>query len=161
MKHIGHLIFVALISCSMLNQAVNKSSQKVLIRDSKGRVLKTFDGKVYRVYDTLGRRLESWGNPKEPDFDIYFRSIVIHTDTTIFEKEFWLGQDNKACLIKDSLDYNGHYYKFDKYGNFVFKEYSVSLTDSLGKVIGRKVTDKGNTINFDVKRFYSLPASIK
>jgi hypothetical protein len=145
----------------MLNHSENKHAHKVLKRDKEGRVLKTYDGKVYRIYDSLGRRIEDWGNLKEPDFDIYFHSIIYYTDTTIFQKEYWLGYDNPKCIIKDTADYNGHFYKFDNNGKLIYYENTVSLTNDIGNVTGRKLTDKGNALNFDVKRFYSLPNGVK
>jgi len=161
MKVLIYFVFIGFLSCSMLINSNNKHPHKVLKRDKEGRVLKTYDGKVYRIYDSLGRRIEDWGNLRQPDYDIYFHNIIFHTDSTILHKEYSLGYDNSKCIIKDTADYTGHFYKFDKNGKLIYFEFIVSLTNDKGIVTGRKLIDKGNVINFDVKRFYSLPNGVR
>ena len=90
-----------IINCSGQS---NQRIQKVVEKDSTGRILKTFDGYVYRIYDSKERLVEIWGNLKRPDFDDNFRTIVEITDTAITTKEYFFETDNKECKILDSLD---------------------------------------------------------
>jgi hypothetical protein len=92
---------IIMINC---NGRSSQRLQKVIERDSAGKILKTFDGFVYRVYDKQSRLIELWGNPKRADFDDNFRTTTEITDSTVTTREFFFDKKNTNCKIADSLD---------------------------------------------------------
>src|SRR5688572_26033560 len=97
---LSFLVFLV-INC---NSQSDQRIQKIIEKDSAGRILKTFDGYVYRVYDNRERLVEIWGNKKRPDMDDNFRTVAEITDTVVTIKEYFFEKDNTECKILDSLD---------------------------------------------------------
>lgn len=122
--------------------------QKVVQRDSKGMIVKTYNGFSYRVFDEKGRLIESYGNPKQDDNSTNFRTLIEFTDSVVIVKQYFFGDENTDCVIIDSLDCHiaKFYYKKKK---FVKSEMYNPVKDSNGKVTGHKLfeVDTENTIN--------------
>ncbi len=52
---------------SKMKKRYSDRIEKVVERGAEGNVVKTFDGFMYRIYDSKGRRIESYGNPQRVD----------------------------------------------------------------------------------------------
>ena len=118
----------------------NQRIQKVVERDSTGRILKTFDGYVYRLYDSQGRLIELWGNRKTPDMDDNFRTIADISDSVVIHREYFFDIKNTKCKIIDSLDcYISKGYFIN--GKLVKIEYWNPVKGSNGKVINHKLVE--------------------
>jgi hypothetical protein len=131
-------IFLALSTLVFLvincNSQPDRRIQKVVEKDSTGRILKTFDGFVYRNFDINGRLIESWGNPKRTDFDGNFRDVYEITDSVIIIKEYFFERKNTKCKIVDSLDcYISKLYHKD--GKLLKTEHWNPMKDKKNKVI--------------------------
>jgi hypothetical protein len=114
--------------------------QKVIERDSVGRIIKTFDGYVYRRFDNQERLIELWGNYKRVDFDDNFRTVIEITDSLFTTKEYFFDKKNTKCKIVDSLDcYITK--KFHKDEKFLKTEYWNPVKDEKNKVIKHSLVE--------------------
>lgn len=90
--------------------------QKVIERDSNNRIIKTFDGFVYRIFDDQGRLIELYGNWKKTDNNKNFRTKIELNDSLVIGKEYFFDDKNINCEIIDTLDcyITKFYYKNNK-----------------------------------------------
>lgn len=102
------------------------------------------DSTVHEIKDANGRVIERWGNYNTDDYNSNFRHFFQY-DTNGFlinERQYWLDDDNKNCVITDTAEYRDiyYYYKYadEKYVLEVTKCYDC-FYDSNSKFIGRKL----------------------
>ena len=144
--NITTLLFVALsvpiVSCNMSprnNNIEDVRKQKVVDRDAHGRIIKTFDGFIYRTFDSLGRLVEWYGNYKNTESNSNIHNFVEYSDSVIVAKEYVLEDDNTRCKILDSLkcSISKYYYKT---GKLIRREYYSPNYDN-GKIVGHKLVE--------------------
>lgn len=135
-------IYMILIISQCKSNGSYNVKERVLERDQTGRIIKTYDGFTYSVYDTLGRKIEEYGNLKRSDDNSNYKEITdySHKDSVII-KSYAFDDNNEECLIKDKLDCaimviykNGS--TFTHYKNYY------PVKDKAGKVISFKLVEE-------------------
>jgi hypothetical protein len=99
---------------------------------------------VHKTKDSNGRIVEKWGNYKTDDQDENFRFFYGYDSSGKLHKErrFFLDDDNKGCLIKDSFNYEELKYSYDLRGDHYElrkRESTIPDFDGNGKYVGRKL----------------------
>lgn len=152
----------ATVSCNIKSKNNDQSKerkQKIVQRDNKGRIKRTFDGYIYRIFDSLGRQIKWYGNYKNEESHSNIHNFVEYSDSVIIAKEYVLEDSNTECRIVDSLDcFIAKYYY--KKGDLTRREYHKSVKNESGKVISYKLieTDNSPRINPFV---HSLPSYLQ
>lgn len=118
------------------NSAQRKSDriEKVIERYQDGKVKKTYDGYIYREYDLLGRKTESYGNQKTPDNDRNARVKISYSDTLIVAKIYVFDDYNIECKIINVDDCYIHKYFYRK-GKLIRSEKHNPIKDKNENVI--------------------------
>jgi hypothetical protein len=122
-----------------------KRSEVPMQIDSKNRVIKTFDGYIYRVYDVLGRLIENYGNPKRDDDNRNYHTYISYSEneSVITVKTYLLEDNNLKCVIKPNSRYHIEKYIQNKDG-ITFELYQ-PIFDAKGKVIDHRLVEKSET----------------
>lgn len=147
------IIIGSFISCN--NHA---RKQSVVERDMLGHIVKTYDGFIYRKYDTLGRLIEWYGNYRNSESNSNIHNIVEYSDSLITAKEYVLEDHNQRCDIIDSGNcfISKYYYKS---GKLIKREY-YSPEKNNGIITGYKLTEAAK--NPDINPFVNgLPYYLK
>ena len=133
--------------------------QKVVDRDDKGRITKTYDGFIYRIFDSLGRQTEWYGNYNNPESHSNIRKIVEYSDTLITAREYVFEDGNKKCKIINPLDCSlaKYYYVNDKLHKV---EYYMKVLSDKGQAIGHKLVETNNSPKQN-PYIFSLPKYLK
>src|SRR4051812_37209773 len=96
-----------IISCDRSSGSADRTTarrQKVVLRNNEGRVIKTFDGYIYRVFDSAGRQIEWYGNYKNDESHSNIHNFLEYGDNLIVLREYLLEDLNVKCAIADSLN---------------------------------------------------------
>jgi hypothetical protein len=110
--------------------------------DSKNRVVKTFDGYIYSVYDTSGRLIEYYGNPKRSDDDSNFRTLILYSkdESVVTAKTYHLEDDNIKCIVKENSRY--HIEKYIQNNINITLEVYNPVYDNKRRVISDKLVNR-------------------
>ncbi len=139
------ILSVFLISSKCNNKTTSTSMekndriQKVVNRDNRGRITKTYDGFIYRIFDSLGRQIEWYGNYNNPESHSNTRKIVEYSDTLITAREYVFEDDNKGCQITNSLDCSLTKYYYKDGELYKREDYLRIESPKDGKVIGHNL----------------------
>ncbi len=128
-------------------------------KDNEGNIVKTFDGFIYRRFDSLGRLVEWYGNYKNEESNSNIHNFVEYTDNLIIAKEYVLEDSNTECKIIDFL--NCHISKnYYKDGNLVRVEFYKPVKNQKGNITGHTLieVDDNPKINPFV---HSLPSYLQ
>ena len=164
MKHINFLLIFTVITiaaCKMdskKNNTPNERLQKVFQKDSNGRIIMTFDGFIYRVFDSLGRQVEWYGNYKNEESNSNIHNIVEYSgDSLITLKEYLLEDLNTDAKIQDPLDcYITKYYYENEI--LVRTEYFEPTKDETGKAKSHRLLETNHNPNFNPAIQQTLPS---
>lgn len=126
-----------IVSCAMSQER----KEKPIEVDSQKRVIKTFDGFVYNIYDKSGRLIEYYGNNKRDDDDSNFRTIITYSEdgTVVTAKTYHLEDNNTKCIVKPNSKY--HLEKYHKKKDGILFELYQPIFSSSGKVIDHKLIE--------------------
>lgn len=123
-------------------------------RDSKSRVVVSYDSFVYRKYDTLGRLIELYGNFKRRDDDSNFRTFIDYgTDESVVTiKTCFLEDTNIKCIV-----YPNSRFFIEKYiteNDEIFSELYLPIYDTLGNFINLKLKERSQVDMIPYKHVY-------
>ena len=120
--------------------------EKVLEVDKKGRVLKTFDGQLTRKYDTLGNKIEFYGNVNYDDWVGCVHDKIFYNENNqeTLRYSYKFEENDSLCLILDSLNYFEHRSYYSKSGKLIKRELYKPVREN-GKIVGHKLS---NTTNY-------------
>ena len=120
------------------------NSKKPIVVDSKGRVLKTFDGHLYNVFDTLGRLTEVYGYADYDDWKgCVHDKIFYDNDGNVSFRVLYnfSNEDTLHCLVMDTADYRKYVYHYSEEGELLRQDTYVPLKEN-GLVKGYKLARK-------------------
>ena len=126
----------------------NDRVQKIIDRDIKGRITKTYDGFVYRVFDTLGRQIEWYGNYNNSESHSNIHKFVEYRDSIIIAREYVLGDDNKECKVMNPYDCGLTKYYYEGGQLYKREDFTMGQSDN-EQLIGHKLiyTDLSPKLN--------------
>lgn len=116
------------------------------------------DTTVFEKRNSNGQVIEKWGNYFFDDRNGNFRDFFFYDEKGLLikEKNYAFDEDNIACNIIDSAEYNEIFYDytFDTANGFILSKktcYQCNY-DKSGKFIGRKL----NYIYDEIKKLYTF-----
>jgi hypothetical protein len=142
-----------------INKENNDRQQKVIERDAHEHIIKTYDGFIYRVFDTLGRQIEWYGNYKNDEGNSNIHKFVEYTDSVITAREYVLEDNNIECKIRNPWDcgFTKYYYKN---GVLYKREDYMKIISNKNEVTGHKLIYTENAPKLNPYLF-SLPDYLK
>ena len=142
-----------------INKENNDRQQKVIERDAHGHIIKTYDGFVYRIFDTFGRQTEWYGNYNNSEGHSNIHKFAEYTDSLITAREYVLEDDNIGCKIKNPLDCGlTKYYYSD--GVLYKREDYMKVISNKNEVTGHKLIYTENAPKLN-PYIFSLPKYLK
>jgi len=139
--------WLAAVSCGMKSETnkmkggSQKRIQKLIGKDKNGRIVKTYDGFIYRLFDSSGRQIEWYGNYKNEESNSNIHNFVGYSDSVIIAKEYILEDDNTKCKIINPLDCSVVKYYYIN-GQLVKRKGYVQDRDKNGKIVGHKLVSE-------------------
>lgn len=93
-----------------------------------------------QIFDANGNMIEEFGNEGKSDNPSYFHMYLTYDSTgkILSKKYFYLGEKNKECLIKDSLDYSEIRYIYE--ANKLVKEEEYLPIEITGRIVGHRLS---------------------
>lgn len=159
---LGIFLIGSKCSNSMKSTSMNKENdrlQKVIERDANKHIVKTYDGFIYRIFDTLGRQIAWYGNYNNSEGHSNVHKLVDYSDSVITAREYVLEDNNKECKIINSFDCSlaKYYYKNKK----LYKsEYYMKVLSDNKMAIGHQLVETNNSPKLNPYLF-SLPSYLK
>lgn len=161
MKLLKLLVFcICFSACGGSSQNSDSDSKlRVIERDEDGKIILTYDDKVYRKYDVNGRMIEYYGNFKTVENNTNFRTIIEYNgDTTVVVRCYKFDDSNTACIIKNMDDCLTQVYYYRNGSPYWVRSWG-PVKDSSGAIIGKEYyEDESTTENFFE---FSLPEPLK